>query len=210
LITRIKERLGALGIAEREASRRAGFSLGYVGDIISGRSKSPEMSRLVKLSAVLDCDVEYLIGTQDSPRKGGSAESRSFRQAGDGNALLELYSAQGLATSPWFLMCAEPSAKVGALPQLANVVNAYAVTVPTNHNEPRYGAGDVVYVNPALPPREGDSVFVCRTDGTAAIGKLEKFNGGVRIGFLKPGVEATTIPLEEIRSIHRIVGAVSP
>src|SRR5665213_826342 len=77
LINRIQARLRVLGISEREASRRAAFNLGYVNDLIQGKSKKgPQLPRLQKLAEALACDVEYLIGTQTVPLL-GSPEIRA-------------------------------------------------------------------------------------------------------------------------------------
>jgi len=45
-------------------------------------------------------------------------------------------------------------------PMLTGVTGPYAVQLHTNHMAPRYSSGDLVYVNPSLPPYYGDDVSV--------------------------------------------------
>lgn len=206
---RIKERLDTLNIYAREASRRAGFSLGYVGDILDGRSKSPEMSRLIRLADVLECDVAYLIGTQDTPRTKATATTAA--PAADAGPMIPLRVADGMAVRPWFSLAEEPATYVPPLPMLTHISSAYAVTVPADFVAPRYLAGEVIFMNPALPPRVGDFVFVKKNDCSAAIGRIETIDDkSLELGFLKPGAKSTLVAFEDMKHCHRIVGAVTP
>ena len=77
---RITERIDAIRRSGRKmsatkASLMAGYSRGTVGDIVRGMNKNPSMDVLDKLAAVLECDVEYLIGKQDNPRRGNNVGS---------------------------------------------------------------------------------------------------------------------------------------
>lgn len=71
---RIKIRLDELGMAEREASRQAGFGLSYVGDVIHGRSKEPAMPRIMRLAEVMKCSPAYLMGLEPTAHVPTAAE----------------------------------------------------------------------------------------------------------------------------------------
>jgi phage repressor protein C with HTH and peptisase S24 domain len=97
-----------------------------------------------------------------------------------------------------------------APPSLQGVADAYAVYVVGSSMEPRYFAGEAVFVNPRLPVRRGDFVVaqVAVEDGEpphayikrfvardARILKLEQFNPRKTLEF----------PVGRVISVHRII-----
>lgn len=54
----------------------------------------------------------------------------------------------------------DPVEWVPAPPALARVREAYALIVSGSSMEPRYAAGDVIFINPNRPPRPGDHVVI--------------------------------------------------
>lgn len=205
---RIRARLDALGIMEREASRRAGFGLSYVGDVVHGRSKAPTAARLETLARVLECDLDYLIGNQSQPRL--VKQKKSFTpvtpQTGESIRLIDLY-ASPLSDGPWGPMTREAVDKVPVIPPLLHVRDAYAYSVSNTHMEPRYYIGEVVYLNPGITARVGDFVFGKAKDGNCGVGRFAALEEGVaRFTFLNSD-RVVTYPVSEIDFIHRIVGS---
>ncbi len=97
-----------------------------------------------------------------------------------------------------------------APPSLAGVPDAYAVYVVGDSMEPRYFAGEAVFVNPRLPVRRGDFVVaqIAVADGEpphayikrfvardARILRLEQFNPKKTLAF----------PVGRVISVHRII-----
>jgi phage repressor protein C with HTH and peptisase S24 domain len=97
-----------------------------------------------------------------------------------------------------------------APPSLQGVADAYAVYVVGSSMEPRYFAGEAVFVNPRLPVRRGDFVVaqVAVADGEpphayikrfiardARMLKLEQFNPRKTLEF----------PVARVISVHRII-----
>ncbi len=97
-----------------------------------------------------------------------------------------------------------------APPSLAGVPDAYAVYVVGDSMEPRYFAGEAVFVNPRLPVRRGDFVVaqIAVEDGEpphayikrfvardARILRLEQFNPKKTLAF----------PVGRVMSVHRII-----
>lgn len=227
LASRIKLRLDALDMKEREASRRAGFGLGYVGDIISGRSKEPAMPRLIKLAEVLECDLEYLLGTNPVAKR--PAEVRNFdppNYSGESRVrLINLYSASPTSEFGLGQMIHTPIDKVQAIPSLAHVTEAYAFAIFSNTMEPRYYVGEVVFAHPGLPPRAGDFVIFRLKSGAVAVVRYIGPEGTEhRFEFLNltdthtavakadgHTLEAGRLSLasDDIDYIHRVVGSAS-
>lgn len=66
---RVRERLDALGMSPFEASRRAGADRTFLADLLSGKKQTIRQAALIRVAEVLECDPEYLIGAQSTPRR---------------------------------------------------------------------------------------------------------------------------------------------
>lgn len=209
LAARIRARLKALDISEREASRRSGFSVGYVGDVLSGRSKEPAMPRMIKLAQALECDVEYLIGHQGAAR-GSAGELRTFGDApkipASSQRLIDLYSSTTLTEDRWVPITPGAVDKVPVIPPLAHVEGGYAWSVCNRNMEPRYFIGEVVYLHPGLMPREGDFVLARSKIGLVTVARLLKMGAEITLGYMNGGI-CETVALADLDFIHRIVGS---
>lgn len=90
--TRVAERLAALGISNREASKRAGMNPDTLGKFLSGKTKSLKANNLSALARVLDVSESWLMGSVDDPsigeipfgvKFGGTVEAGAFRPRND-------------------------------------------------------------------------------------------------------------------------------
>lgn len=208
LTARIKNRLKELGISEREAARRAGLGLSYVGDILHGRISAPTVSKLEKLAEALQCDVEYLMGRQQEPT---AREERSFSRvpeaAGTTQRFIDLYASPSLSQDLWVPVSPGAVDKVQVIPPLAHVESAYAWSIANRLMEPRYFPGEVAYINPTLKPKAGDFVRVAKKDGTVTVARLDELaEDRVTLHYLRTDQDLR-LPLQDIETIHRIVGS---
>lgn len=111
-----------------------------------------------------------------------------------------------------FLMNGQVIDDVMCPPGLENVPGAYAVYVVGDSMEPRYRAGEVVFVHPNKPCRRGDYVVVQikGLDDEPPLGfikRFEAFTPSVLIlAQLNPSQEIE-FPRKDVVSIHRIVFA---
>lgn len=101
-----------------------------------------------------------------------------------------------------------------APPSLIGVANAYAVYVVGDSMEPRYEAGEAVYVNPGLPVRKLDWVVVQvrlqnAADGEPPAGYIKQFiskdERKTKLRQLNPD-KVIEFPSDRVVSIHKIVG----
>ncbi len=97
LRARVRSRLDDLGINPFEAERRANLKRGYLNDLLIGKKDMLREKALPALAEALECDYEFLIGTQDAPvgapsglKISGIAEAGAWRAPG----------AAGLPTAP--------------------------------------------------------------------------------------------------------------
>jgi phage repressor protein C with HTH and peptisase S24 domain len=100
--------------------------------------------------------------------------------------------------------------EIDAPPRLAGVSGAYAVMVVGTSMEPRYFAGEAVYVNPRVPVRAGDFVVaqIATDEGEAPLAYVKRYLGrsdeSVRFEQLNPA-KRLSFPADRIVSIHRVV-----
>lgn len=66
---RVLERLAQLGLKPTPAANQIGKPDGFFHDLKLGRKKSVGTDVLPALVTLLDCDLEYLLGVQDEPRR---------------------------------------------------------------------------------------------------------------------------------------------
>jgi phage repressor protein C with HTH and peptisase S24 domain len=110
------------------------------------------------------------------------------------------------------LVDASARGEVLAPPQLEGIEGAKAVYVRGRAMEPRYYAGEIVYLNPNRPPNPGDFVFLTVREPSfpAAVGYIRQFAGGdlvsIRVHTINPKREEL-IPRQAVIEIATIVGS---
>lgn len=215
---RVKDRLSEMKISAREASRRAGFNVGYVGDLIEGRSKRPEAERIVKLAEVLGIEpAELLQGGETVPTMlaTGRVERMpaAYANSAPDSGMVPLLAARIALSERLFLdVGEEPVAQVPALGTLSTVPGAYAFAIPNEMNSPRYAPGEIVFISPAAPAVPGDYVFVRLASGGAGVARLESFEGDSKVVLRCIGAQREEnlvhcLPLNDVAVIHKVVGS---
>jgi transcriptional regulator with XRE-family HTH domain len=166
IASRVEERVNAHNLSRNEASRRAGLGLSYVADILSGKLKNPSRHALAKLGQVLDTDVAYFVGEQDTPRrKGGSAQ----KGAASGEQSIPLYRV-GLPDADGFFSLDESRRTSITSPFEAD--GLYFIAVPDDTMAPRYLSGESVIVDPNRQASKGGFAVVRHADGRVAIRQI--------------------------------------
>ena len=81
-----------------------------------------------------------------------------------------------------------PHGEILAPPQLEGVKGAKALYVRGRAMEPRYYAGEVVYLNPARAPNPGDFIFITVKEPgfPASVGYVRQFLGSDLVTVLSP------------------------
>lgn len=101
---------------------------------------------------------------------------------------------------------------IPAPPILANVRGAYAIYMVDDRMEPRYFAGEIVYVHPDLPARNGDFVVLQILDTNAGKGS----DNSVPLALVRRQInkntfaqinpyEEMTVDIDKIINRHRII-----
>ncbi|WP_245309305.1 XRE family transcriptional regulator [Bradyrhizobium retamae] len=204
--TRVEERVTAANLSRNEASRRAGLGLSYVNDLLGDKSLNPTRESLAKLGAVLNTDVGYFFGEQETPRVAGSGDSGG--RADNNMAVPEtvtLYQI-GLTDPDGFFSLSE-SNKTQRSPFIVSGPDAYFVSVPDDTMSPRYRAGEAVIVNPRVPVRHGGFAIVCASDNRVAIREVVSISTDkISVRSLSDQV-VVEMPRASVKSLHRIMGS---
>lgn len=162
LRTRIRTRLDALGLNPFEAARRIPAERTFLNDLLIGKKSTIRQSAIPKVAAALECDPEYLLGAQDTPRRNrAQAPEKSPENAPSGITLV------GIAEAGTWRVAAHSGA-VTALPISPDprhpATEQIAVLVRGDHAA-GLGAGDgsVVVGVKGAAFRDGDIVLVRRS-----------------------------------------------
>lgn len=67
LAARVQARIDHLGLNAYSAAMKSGLGASYVRDILRGKVADPTASKLLRLAAVLECSIYYLLGADDLP-----------------------------------------------------------------------------------------------------------------------------------------------
>jgi len=59
---RIQNALDVRGMTQADLARKSGLSTGLIAQIVSGRTKDPKFTNVVKIARALDVSLEYLAG----------------------------------------------------------------------------------------------------------------------------------------------------
>lgn len=208
---KLKNRLRELGISAREASRRAGFNVGYVGDILDGRSKTPDADRILKLAETLDMSAADLLGDSRAATATARVSGDALPLGDDsreGGRMIPLFAAPMPINRQFVPFNDEPMGRVPCPANLLNVREAFAAIVPNNASAPRYFAGEAIAMNPAATPAPGDFVWVRCNDGGVAIARLANMGAdSFSLEFLGlEGAERTAeLAYSEVKAILKIV-----
>lgn len=213
----------------RQARQEAGLSQDELAKLVGIRSReavsqwekgttSPIPKRWDALARALNVTVSWLQGgndlaeKSDSPRLGNASRPQTLNIGGD---LLPVYGQAASSSDGRLLLNGEVVDYVPAPKHLATVPGAYAVYVFGDSMEPRYFAGEAVYVNPALPVKPLDWVVVQLADaeGSFDSGYIKRFARWTEthlvLSQLNPHKDIR-IERSRVKSVHRIVGGHYP
>lgn len=185
LAERIIQRLNELDMTAYSASMIAsgGRSKQWINNILSGRSASPRGDTLRKIADVLQTTTDFLLtGVEDgqssepAARVSGKYRNETARLTLNRAELAKLpVLGQAGAAITGALAITDPIGYETRPPALESVPDAYAVYVSGDSMEPRYFSGEMVYVHPRRPFRQGDDVIVQIRESGGIVGYLKRF-----------------------------------
>jgi len=163
-----------------DIARRLKISESAVSQWFS-KDTGPKSVRLADLAAFLNTTVEYLITEPQGPTAlGQPASSPPYVPGGGERPDLAVYaSAAGGPEGAW-VMSGDAIAWIHRDQRLVGVRDAFACYVVGESMFPAYEQGNLLLVNPAVPPNAGDDCLLIQeaADGSryALIKRLVRFN----------------------------------
>jgi phage repressor protein C with HTH and peptisase S24 domain len=203
-----------------EAARLTGIPESTMRTYLLGTRKPP-LEKCEEIGAALRINPRWLHKGEGSPELSSNQQGHTLFNAGkfervpltERPRLLRLYSSALAGPLGEFMLDTENAGVVPAPPMLHDVQDAYAVHIVGDSMDPRYCAGEIVFVHPWKPVRRNDYVVVqLYHDGNdgAVAGMVKRFvrqtADDVTLEQLNPAREIS-LPAKVVKSIHRIVGS---
>lgn len=205
------------GLSDMEISKRAGAS----GDLIRNVKRKgtiPNALTLERLADVLNTSTAYLTGKTNDTRR----QTPSTVRAADATMAFHerplprdvpVYGTalggqlDGLETE---IISGDVIEYLPRPPRLAQRRDIYALYIAGTSMQPKWHPGDLIYVDPARPARQGDDVIVqlADIDGRrigGLIKTLVKIDGSAATVMQYNPEAQITIPRAEIAAIHRVL-----
>lgn len=212
---RIRQRLADLGLSPEAAAKKANLSRDYLRKMFSREGMSPRGSTLEALAGALQVSPAWLLSGEEpaSPQKRPGELRPAPVEAPDRNRMPNDVPVHGTAAASHLrgAFQLEPGIVdwVRRPPALTGAGNAYALYIEGSSMEPRYQAGDLIFVHPNRPPKAGDTVIVqvevADNEVEASIGYLRRRTAEhVVLGKLNPEAEVQ-LPRATVKAIHRVL-----
>ncbi|MBL4839651.1 MAG: hypothetical protein JKY47_02335 [Thalassospira sp.] len=204
----IEKFMKANNLQQTAWSREANVNEATLRSFLKGRTKTmPRYDTLDKLASAAGTTVEQMLGVASA------TPSQPFQEPSDTKAADKRVPVIGY-TGPdgkYGLFYGNPCKHVLRIDPIVDVANAFAAYVMDDTMELRYSKGDIVYINPSQPVRQGNSALIELTDGSARIGRVAAIDGegNVTLQFLNvaDSDHFKEYPASQVKNIHRIVGA---
>ncbi|MFV1851617.1 MAG: helix-turn-helix domain-containing protein [Thalassospira sp.] len=187
----------------------AGVDESTLRKILKGTTKTtPRYDTLEKLASIAGTSVEEMLG--EEPPSPTEATTHTSEPTNSASAKVPVIGYTG-PDGKYGLFFGNPCKHVLRIDPLVDVLDAFAAYVMDDTMELRYSKGDIVYINPTQPVRQGNSALVEFTDGTARIGRVAALDGegNITLQYLNvaEGHDFKEYPESQVKKIHRIVGA---
>jgi len=165
------ERLKELGLGPVEAAVKAGIERTFVRDLVDGKKSTVTLKKIPDLAKALQLDADALVRGEvvpfDDPDETvtptATRPNASFPprfQKFDGVGYVPLLGQSIGGPNGRFILNGSEVGRLFVPPMLEGVEGAYAVRVYGTSMEPRFKAGETVWINPNEPVRAGDDVIV--------------------------------------------------
>ncbi|MFC5760553.1 S24 family peptidase [Rhizobium sp. GCM10022189] len=175
----VVKRLAELDLSPIVAATRKGLPRDFIRDIVRGKKATITAEKLWMLAEALDLDAEALARNEAIPARRNEEENADDRDdqmalsvtrtnasfppkyqsfPRDGYIPLRGQSVGG--PNGRFVLNGAEVGRLFVPPMLEGVEGAYAVRVYGTSMEPRFKAGETVWINPNEPVRAGDDVIV--------------------------------------------------
>lgn len=215
MLDRITERRQKLGKSERSVSIEVTGKPDLIRKLRAGESKNLRSDNLMKLAEVLKTSPDWLLkgegpvevisrASEAIPAPVGSQPPAPHAPS----RYIPVYGLAAGSVTGMLTMSNDPIEEVPSPEVLARVRDAYALIVTGTSMEPRYTAGDYVFVHPHKPIRQGDHVVIqeLRDGGTVvSIKRFERFTDGHVVTTQYNPLAEVKFLRTEVAAMHRVL-----
>lgn len=209
MFTRIYDVRTRLKIKQDELSKLTGISQSQISKYEKGEVASPSFDKLVRIAEALGVTVDDL-----KTKKDDTIDVEPFRQT-TSSVFVPLYAGRatlsqldGEAVRLGFNRVANQQIRKPSFLEYSD--SAYACVNYGTAMAPRYGDGDIMYVDPTVPPVEGDDVVVSVKSSTGFVGVVREFVSQDEQRLVVKGVNQevkATLDQSDVHAVHTIVGS---
>lgn len=147
---------------QRDLAKDAGMSQSYLARIERGDMTSPNRKFVEAIATSLGMKVVHLLGyLEKRDQETNFPDKVKITYTNEPRKIYKFtqpYHPRGFKYGDGVMI--DDPVEVFCPPQLAKDGQAYAIELSSNTMQPRYHAGDTLYVNPALRPKAGDDVVL--------------------------------------------------
>lgn len=162
------QRLKELDLGAVEAAVRGGLERTFIRDLVDGKKATVTLKKMPDLARALELDPEALMrheavplaSEKSVPRTKPNASFPPRYQTFPGDGYIPLLGQSTGGPNGRFILNGAEVGRLFVPPMLEGVEGAYAVRVFGTSMEPRFKAGETVWINPHDPVRSGDDVIV--------------------------------------------------
>jgi len=207
---RLMQLLGNTGQSVIAVSEAAGLHKDTLGKLVNNPKQAPSPQTIRKLANHFGVSSVWLAdGSGLATEAQAQATSRSSATQSDEASVPVMGTAAGSLSKGAFKFEGGAIDYVPRPPALPTARDLYALYVEGDSMEPQYFAGQIIYVSPHRPAREGDVVVVqalYTENGTeeASLGILKKpTDKTIVIGKRNPAA-SIEFPKSYVRAVHRV------
>ncbi|MDD3445133.1 MAG: S24 family peptidase [Zavarzinia sp.] len=213
----MNNRLGELrrraGLTQDQLAERAGTGRSQIVKLERGERRLT-VDWMLRLAGPLGCDPKDLLPLETAPASGLAdsaplaAHPWAMDPGGQPARDLPVCGAARGGANALFVDQGQALEHVFRPAQLAGVANAFAVYAVGDSMEPKFQAGDLLFINPNLPPVRGCFVVVEVGDHEAYVKQfLRQSDHELWLKEFTPEPREFPIDTRRVKAIYRIVGS---
>jgi transcriptional regulator with XRE-family HTH domain len=197
----IRSRRETLGLSQQQVGEAVGVSQSAIDQI--EREVTKRSKYLARIAQFLGIELSQLDPQITPPQNSDAFTPRATTLP---SLDLPIYAAESADASGAFVLSKSPVDYDARPGRLNRVKDAYGIIVVGSIMEPELRAGDVVMVNPHVPPRAGDLAIFYRLDGKVLLRVFASETTDHYSVLQHNPPKRSQIAKESIKSVCRIVG----
>lgn len=210
MFTRIYDVRTRLKIKQDELSKLTGISQSQISKYEKGEVASPSFDKLVRIAEALGVTVDDL-----KTKKDDTIDVEPFRRT-TSSVFVPLYAGRATlsklnadAVRVGFNRVANQQIRKPSFLEYSD--SAYACVNYGDNMRPRYGDGDVLFVDPTIAPEDGDDVVVSFKIDGSYVGVVRQYAGttGAHVKLIAVCCEdeILNVDVADVHAVHTIVGS---